>query len=234
MNFIQRAQELARKIPELKKLQDERHRLEQYEAHKEKLVAMTSVLAGLAFIAQELRVRGVEISGFKRPVQGMLSETMRVVDAFKKDRGVIIAPETIETFWHPLEGMPGRVKNVLEKVWKEYVQAKIPSGQTEILDILSKVQGFQVQVATVKKLRTDMSELGQKLPDEEDLEILDTLTEQVKHAWNELNGDGLPLAVLVFLKKAHTTGISLADLDSEVLEWLRNHSLMGKYVVRGR
>ena len=234
MNHIERARELCRKIPELKKLQDEKHKLDQYAAYREKLKNVAAVLAGLADIAGELRKRGAEVTGFKASVHGMRSETRRVTAAFGGDKSSIIAPLTIPTFWQPLEGMPKKIRAVLEKEWEKYVDSKIPSSQTDILETLSKVQGFAPQAVLVRRICSDMHSLGERLPQVDDFQRLDALADQVKQAWRDLHGEGLPPMVLEFLKKAHTSGFSLLHLDNEVLDWLKRQNLLGQYTIRGR
>lgn len=234
MNLIQRTHDLGKNIPKLKRLQDEKHRLEEYTAHKDVLLGVTQRLGLLADIAHELQKRGVVVTGLKTSILGLRKHAQKIDTAFRDDKTVVIAPETAESFWHPLKKMPQKVERELEKVWRKYVESKIPAGQTEILSILSRVQGFAGQAATVNSHRNAMRNLGNQLPQQDDFKTLDDLADQVEQAWKALNGDGLPPAVLNFLKKAHLHGISLADLDEEVLEWLRQQDLLNKYIVRGR
>ena len=234
MNSIERARDLSRKIPELKKLQDEKQWLDKYAAFRTKLEDLTTALEGLAGIADELRKKGWEVTGFKVAAQGMLTETRKVIAAFGNDKSSSIAPQTSQTFWTPLEAMPKKICNVLEKEWKNYVESKIPSDQTDILEILSKVQGFSDQTTTVHGLFSKMRSLGGQLPKKGDFELLDTLANQVQQAWESLDVDGLPPTVLDFLKKAHTNGFSLADLNDDVLNWLKEKNLLGQYAIRSK
>jgi len=234
MNCVERARAVGDSLPKLKRLKDEKSRLDEYTARKKILVGATEALEEYAIVAKELQERGTPVTGFKKSVLGHQKEVQRLIKAFREDRKVIIAPETTESFWHPLKLMPAKVKDELEKAWKKYVESMIPSGQVEILEILGRVQGFAGQAAAVNRLRNDMGRLGNQLPKQDDFQTLDNLAEQMKQAWNELNGEGLPPAVLNFLKKAHRNGISLADLDNDVLDWLRGQDLLGRYVIRGQ
>ena len=234
MNLIQRTQELGKSIPKLKKLQDEKHRLEEYTAHKNILMGATQELENLDAIANELQTRGVAVKGLKTSLLGLQRHVKAIETAFREDKGVIIAPETADTLWRQLKKMPSKVERELEKIWEKYVESKIPSGQTEILEILSRVQGFAGQAATVSKHRTAMRRLGNQLPKPEDFVTLDNLSVEVDTAWNALNGDGVPPTVLKFLKKAHPHGISLAEVTREIFDWLNDQNLLNNYIVRGR
>ena len=234
MNFIERAREVGDNIPKLKMLNDEKSRLDEYRARKMIVVGATETLGEHATIAKELQGRGALISGLKTSVIGLQQVVRRLIIEFRDDRTVIIAPEKVEFFWTPLKPMPEKVGRELKKVWKGYVESKIPSGQAEILQILSNVQGFADQAGMVKQCRENMRDLGDQLPKQEDFLTLDHLTERLTQAWSDLNGDGLPPAVLNFLKKAHMSGISLAELENDVLDWLRDQGLLGRYVIRGR
>lgn len=234
MSHIEQARELSRKIPELKNLLEENNKLEKYEAYREKLASVTTFLAGLSDIADELRKRGGEVASFKKPVQGVLAGTRRVATAFHEDKSTFLAPEIASSFWNPLEAMPKKIRVELEKEWEKYVDAKIPASQADILETLSKVPGFAHQAATVRSMCSELRSLGATLPQSDSFQKLDVLTEQLNQAWSELDGEGLPPTVLDFLKKAHANGFSLADLDNDVLDWLKKQNLLGHYTIRGK
>lgn len=234
MNHIVRARELCRMIPILKKLQDEKRNFDTYAAHRNRLSNRATMLAGLADIADELGKRGAEDIGFKRSAQGLMAKTHQIAEVFHEDKNVIIAPESEPTFWKPLEAMPKKVCEALEKEWESYVESKIPPSQAGILEILSKVRGFSDQAGTVRGLFAEIRAMGNSLPKEGDFERLDALTVRVKQAWNDLHGDGMPSQVLDFLKKAHTSGFSLTDLNNDVLDWLKKKNLLGQYAIRSK
>lgn len=235
MNHIERTRDLSRKIPELKKLQDEKHRLDQYTAFRAKLENVTTGMEGLADLAGELRKKGREGADIKRSVHGILLETRQVIASFNEDKSIILTENASNTFWRPLESMLKKINVALKNEWKAYVESKIPSSQADILETLSKVQGFAAQAAKVRALFSAMRSLEDELPQAGDFERLDTLAEQVKQAWDELHSDEMPPAVLGFLKNAHTpNGVSLLHLDQVVLDWLKNQNLLGQYTIRGK
>lgn len=234
MNHIARARELCQKIPGLKTIQDERHKFETYAAYRGKLNTIVTLLAGLADIADELRKRGGEDAGFKSSAGGVLARTRQIAQAFHEDKTIVIASQNTSVFWRPLEAMPKKIREALEKEWEKYVDSKIPPSQADILETLSKVQGFSDQASTVRSLFAEIRAMGNSLPKEGDFERLDALTVSVKQAWNDLHGDGMPSQVLDFLKKAHTSGFSLTDLNNDVLDWLKKKNLLGQYAIRSK
>jgi hypothetical protein len=234
MNLIQRAQELSLKIPLLKKLQVEKQKLDEYTARRDNLRNIKMVLEEFARIAEGLRHRGCDISDIVVSTQGMRKETKKLADTFRDNRTVIIAPESVATFWMPMDSMPKKVKRELEKAWKSYVESQIPSRQADTLTVLSYVPSFSTQAKEVLRHREGMQNLSRALPQDEDFVRLEKLSQMVRRAWENLDGEGLPPTVLNFLKKAHLNGIPMADMDNAVLEWLRQHNLLGKYIVRAR
>jgi hypothetical protein len=234
MNAMERARDLGQRIPKLQKLLAAKNKLDIYTAYKKVLSDVAGVLNIYAIIAGELRIRNAEVAGFKGSAIGMQKETRRIAEKFGDDANVIIAPETAYTFWEPLKRMPDKVKKELEISWTKYVETRIPPGQAEILEVLSRVRGLAAQVDAVSRRRADMHNLGRSLPSEEAFNRLDELALQVQQAWEDLDCEDLPVVVLTFLKKAHQNGISLADMGNEVFDWLRERNLLGTYVVRGR
>lgn len=232
MTYTDRATILSHKIPKLKELKNEKKRLDEYSERKKQLVEASQILGALSLVVDALRDRGGDVSGFKKSVLGLRKEVRRLGAAFEANPGVIIAPETTKTFWYQLNPMPDKVKKEIEKEWKKFVESQIPPIQADILTILSRVQGFSKQADLVSKQRAKMQDMGSALPQEGSFEALDELAKQVEEAWNALNGEGMPQSVLDFFKKAHFHGFSLADIDEEITDWLKEKNLIEKYVVR--
>lgn len=234
MTSVEKARDLAQRIPELKRLKGEQHRLARYKTRENLLHDANESLQEYAVSAIALHKNGEELKGCRKAVMGQLAEVRRISAAFKVDPASIDSKEIISTFWEPLRATPKKVEKEILQTWKGYVENRIPVIQAKILNILEKVPGFQQQVRKVNKKLVDMRSLGDKLPREEDFAAVDELALEITKAWQELEGDALPKPVLEFLHKAHSVGVDLASIDREVFDWLKENNLKGNYMVKAR
>ena len=232
MTLLDRAKTMSEALPRLQGLQQEQHRLKKYITREEQLRTEAVLLSGYNEITRELRAKGTEPAGFLDACRGHRRELQRVANEFKADPASI-DDQPAATFWEPLKGTSKKVKAGVLAAWKKYVEQNIPPIESGILSTLSDVPGMAKQAESVRQLLTKMKGFRDTLPDQGDFEKVELIATQIRKAWDDLNGEEVPQAVLDFLRSAHaSSGAQLAIMTTEVFNWLDTMNLLNNYVVK--
>jgi hypothetical protein len=125
-------------------------------------------------------------------------------------------------------------KTAIDGGWLAYATEHGPAGSIEVLDALSKLEQFQASVARIRLFRQTADELARKTPTDpkKAVESLELLTAGHRQAWAELNADGIPATVILFLRGCASRGVPLSDLSDEVVGWLKARELLGSFRIR--
>jgi hypothetical protein len=124
--------------------------------------------------------------------------------------------------------------DAIDAAWIKYVHAHDAIGSKDVLDALAKLPQFQMSVARILRCRRSIEELVHQTPTDPQRTIdrLRALKEEHRAAWSELDADGIPSVVILFLRACADRGAPLSELSDEVHKWLESRRLLGSFRVR--
>jgi hypothetical protein len=165
----------------------------------------------------------------------------RVIDLqrrYANDKNVVLDPFPGEDVrWvlnQPLSQLPQKVKAALISAWGSWSRVNIPDIDKDVLEILAGITALRDSVAILRNLKANAETVCASLPEgSEDVVHLRKLCEDISAVWHNLAGEGIPTAVLIFLRSAgNRDGAQFDLLTTEVLDWLVVHGLRDALRIR--
>jgi hypothetical protein len=224
--LLNRANELQAAI---KAVQDRSRRLEYVEGiHSlaQKLTERATDISGLLACRSALASRGAN-AGTSASFANSAAEAVRSVSRrIESDVAVSAEPGAFAPTFSALNRITTDLRGALRLAWNAYVDGRIPSLNSDVLDVLRRIGDLQQQVMRVEQRLKDLRARREVLPlRPEEIAAFDAGVEEVESLWHNLGGDSVPPEVLRFLQNSGTGGATLDSLNSVIVEWLRAHRL---------
>lgn len=239
MTLSQRAQAISATVRDLKALEIRAKQAELFEKRANDLelpaVNLRRLEAPIAvFLEQKIVATAVDVS----VVTAVKSRIKDLESRYLLDKNVMLDPFPNEDIRYvlnsSLQQLPDRLGAALLESWREWSRRQLPSVDDEVLTLLEKIQALCAPAREVKRLKQEAERLCSSLPtDKEAVTQLTALASAMTETWIRLTGEGVPLPVLAFLRKAITPeGARLQDLSQEVRSWMSEHGLSDSLRVR--
>ncbi|MCT7959439.1 hypothetical protein NG791_01875 [Laspinema sp. D1] len=225
---------LVEKAQQLSALADKKIQSEKYAQHREGFksrqqqieVAIDS-LEPLAKAVKIFSNRGLVDFDVSNQADALLGFISQVEKRFAKNPAWIIDNKNFkgDYFKSSVKSLTNSVTKHLERIWKQYLFQQMPSINDELLSLLGGIGSFSVNVQLIQQLKSRVDKV--KFPKtEREFEDLEHSIQHLKKCWEDLSGDDVPEAVLIFLRRAaDTEGAPLDLLTPEVTEWLDRHHI---------
>jgi len=239
MTLLQRAQSISTDICGLSALQKRAQQAELFERRANELegpaVSLRKLEPSIA-IFLELQVPANTID-----TQSVAAVKGRIKDLRSRyllDKNVMIDPFPKENIRYVLYGtldkLPTTSGDALLQAWDTWSRRQLPSVDDDVLTLLEKIEALRPSALIIRQLGGEAEGICSSLPtDREKVARLTTLGDNMRETWHNLTGEGIPLAVLAFLRRAITIeGAKLQDLTQEVLDWMSKHGLSNSLRVR--
>jgi hypothetical protein len=112
--------------------------------------------------------------------------------------------------------------------WKVHIEARSVTASSEVLTALGAVPQYKPVVAQIMSLKSQIATLATSLPQDPAaaLSQLNTLMDSYRTAWGGMTTDGIPPAVIGFLRATAGSGVALNQLTDEVRIWLEGRNLL--------
>lgn len=239
MTLLKRAQDLSNIVSELDGLQKRAKQAQLFERRANELETPSVELQQLEpsiHVLQELQIRAQTIESQTVAAVGGRINDLRT--RYLLDKNVMIDPFPKENIryvlYAALEQLPDKALDALLKAWGEWSRKQLPSVDDDVLMLLERIEALRTPVLNIRRLLADAEGICSVLPkDRESVVRLTALGDTMRDTWHNLTGDGVPLTVLAFLRKAITAeGAKLQDLTQEVLGWMSEHGLSNSLRVR--
>jgi len=179
-------------------------------------------------IAQEFQRRGIAVQFDRSRLTSISKQLSLIFAAYREDpQSIVAATEQRYTFWEPLKTLPNEIHAALLQAWSEYVRSVLPRQQTELLETLGKVPGFNERIKQITRLDREAALLGRQLPQTpEEIDRIAAIASELKTTWAQLPTEGIPADVRDFLTAAVEGNARLAQLTGPVVEWLQFNNLV--------
>lgn len=226
--LLQLAESLRKKMVKVQNAEASKHTLELWRPLSENLPEYREQLKALVGAMLLMQSHGLLPGGRIGSLQ--LSKLLKQLGELREC--LLQHPEKVmqKSRWAKTEVEIKGAANTLEKnlmtAWRAYL-ASIAPMLDDWLPFF-QVNRFGPQLSNIKTLRGELNALADTLPtDEEVLQRAQLKGRQLHELVKQLDFGDIPPAVQAFLKRTldSFTGATLADLDPEVLSWLREKKL---------
>ena len=157
-------------------------------------------------------------------------------DLFYVDPAVLDSPpfNLKYEFFDRLSGLSTFAREALDEAWRSYVDAQGVNSSSEVLDALMKLSQFRASVIAIKACRERIDRLASQTPSDVQgaVKTLGGLVQEHRLAWSAISADGIPEAVIKFLRSSAAEGIPLSEFTDEIRKWLDSKGLLSAFRVR--
>lgn len=130
-----------------------------------------------------------------------------------------------------IKGITSELDEQLNQAWINYLVQRMPSTNSEMLNLLVRIETFKPTVQKIRDLNDQIQR--KKLPqNSEEFEHIERLIALLREHWHSLSSDEVPETVLHFLKAAVDLGAPLNLLTPEVRHWLDCHDISDTLRIR--
>ena len=127
-----------------------------------------------------------------------------------------------------LKNIESEIRDRLQKQWQDFIENKKPSINMEQLNVLEQIPDLSNVVYKLKEKLEQLDELKDELPlEEDDFKLVISSSSEMDQLLKQLSSSNIPDSVSNFLRKAGTIeGIDLAEITTEILDWLKENNLI--------
>lgn len=198
--------------------------LNKFRDRENKIIPLVEELRPLVVALRAFREKGVGDCNSSQKADILLIEVSATLAEFQKDRGWLLEKFKSNTLQSKVVAVRNDLEAHLKLAWTEYKRQRMPNTNSELLELLAKIETFKPTVQTIQKLLNYLNAIV--FPkDIQDFEQIDQRIDNLSIAWNSLRSSEVPEAVLTFLRAAATHGATIDLLTSEVQSWLHEHGI---------
>ncbi|MEA5511953.1 hypothetical protein VB715_19455 [Crocosphaera sp. UHCC 0190] len=173
------------------------------------------------------RSKGLISVDFAPLVENLLNLVQLTVKHYQENPEWIIDNQNFNRskFQSSINKLTSTIETQLLEIWKNYLKRKLPSTNSEFLNILDQIDQFKPTIQRIRQLEIQIS--SEEFPKyQERFDHIENLIQQLNDTWNTLNAENVPDEVLKFLKAAGSnTGASFNLLTPTVEAWIKEHRL---------
>ena len=236
MNLLERSEKLAAVVVEINALAAIADRAEAIRSRATQFESALDELRLSAGSARHLRDRGVAVECELKAagVRHFLSQLLGEVNA---DPAAILAAKDIHPkMLAPLAKIASILQEAADQAWRRHVRQQLPEVRGDLLDALTRVPALRSKVERFRVLRERALAGSERTPTTDaEFNAVELLVKHCNQAWRELDSEGIPKEVLIFLREAATPrGASLSKLTPTIVSWLEANNLAEAFGVRIR
>ena len=233
--FEERAERLVKRIENARTRMELANHAEALESRAKQLEELAQSVNDALRIRALLHRGGVAVDSQPK-TPGLRAFAARLREVAVRDPKALIGSsgEFGQQFKRPLEQFVNGLRVMMVRAWERHVyehSCQVPSE----LDVFEKLEGFRQSVRRIRECTRQRDEVRHQLPRSlNDLEHANQTLQQLQEAVAALGDDGIPVPVREFLSLAGRSGAPLESASSDVLDWLREHGLIGQFIVTTR
>ena len=238
MNLFERASTVERKLAELKVLDQ---RATEFEALRERRDALRNALRTFRVANDRLKgFRALKLcSGIQPAVAAKVSEAaLELSKAFAIDRrsSTLTAGQRWKKFLAELQRVQDSADALSKSTWQEFIQTEVAlKSPTELeREIPPSPENRAAFALYCEKFSDSEGKLRQSQGGASQIPAIRAAVKDALAAYSQLKFD-YPPAVAEFLRQSMTpTGVPLDRVSGELLDWLRERNMLGRYAVRNK
>ena len=206
--------------------------LGKFRDRQSRIAPLAQELSSLVTALRAFREKGLANFDCSQKADLLLVEVVTTLAEFQKNRGWLIEQFKSTVLQNRVSALKSELEGYLKQAWTDYKRQRIPNINDELLVLLARIETFKPTVHTIQRLLNQLKIID--FPkDAQQFEQIEQAINDLGTAWNSLNSNEVPEAVLKFLRAAATTdGAAIDLLTSEVQGWLDGHSISQFFRIR--
>jgi hypothetical protein len=236
--LLERAQGLADRITRYRNLKGMADEAEQFETRANQFSNVSERLTATHDALRRFREAGIEVAFVPADAAGLAAKAKTLRVAVQENPAVLGDPpfDLKYQFTDRLVALSSAADRAITEAWKRYVDERSDLHSEDVLNALAALPQFKAGVAKIRQCRANIAVLGASLPADPSTAVarLSVLVDEHRTAWAELRADGIPDAVVAFLRACAAEGAPLSGLTDEVRTWLESRNLLSAFRIKIR
>lgn len=228
-----RAKQLIELSEEKIKLVKYADQVEGFKTRQKEFEKAVEALLPRANTLKVFRQNSIIDGNFEQKVEQISQFVNLSLKSFVQSPEWIIEPQNFKgnILERSIKGITSELDEQLNQAWKNYLVERMPSTNSEMLNLLVRIEAFKPAVQKIRDLNDQIQH--KKIPqNSEEFEHIARLIAQLREHWHSLSSDEVPETVLHFLKAAVDLGAPLNLLTPEVRNWLDRHNISDTLRIR--
>ncbi len=234
--LLSQARDLTAKIGDYTRLKANAGAAKEFETRARQFADAADKLQDARETIKRMRKAGIEVNFTPKDGKALMDKAAALRATLENDPAKLNDPpfNLKYDFTDRLYGICSAADEVVLAAWKAHVAANSETAPSDVLTALGAVPQYKPVVARIGTIKTQIETLGNRLPQnpEAGLTLLTTLMASYRTAWAEMTADGVPPAVIGFLRAAAAGGAPLNQLTDEVREWLEGRKLLHVFRIK--
>ncbi|MBW4667348.1 MAG: hypothetical protein KME60_07915 [Cyanomargarita calcarea GSE-NOS-MK-12-04C] len=231
--LVEKSQELIELSKYKKDLQKFANNLKTFQTRQKQIndavVTIQPLVEALAAFRQRNIIDALSDNLTKR-VDTLLAFIITAEEKFKNDPDWILDNTNFKENFLNINSLKALIDKLLTEAWKSYRDQEMPSTNSEILNVLSKVEAFKYTVQQIRNLDAEIKKIIYPQNNSQ-FTIYEQKIAQLKQSWDTLKSDDFPEAVLDFIRVTANQGTTLKLLTPEVQDWIIQHKIADNFKI---
>lgn len=231
--LLERAEKLTGKITRYQQLKAAATQAEQVRTRAEQIGKVADKFGRARRVIDDFNSAGVAVDFLPKSMQTLVDNANKLRTIATENPAELANPpfDMRNEFTDRIIGIADGALKRADERWRRYVADNTPAGADELLDALAKLSPVPDSVFRIQRTKRDMEALAAKRPADpvQAVAQLQSLATEQRAAWDELDTDSIPPAVIRFIGDCAGNGVPLTRLTDEVRDWLRSHELLGAF-----
>ena len=235
--LLERAAGLADKITRYQQLKAAANEAEKFRTRAVQAGQAATLIVQAKAAIHRFTAAGISVDFVPANVEALVekAETLLTIAA-ENPAGLADPPFNFRyDFADRVSGVAAAANKALVEAWRRHVAENGPGGSDEVLEALARLPQLRLGVVRIRRLRDEVARLAADAPSDPEAAVLRlaTLVSEHRAAWADLTADGIPRAVIAFIRNSGSEmGAPLSLLTEEVRDWLASRDLLGAFRIR--
>jgi len=234
--LVEKSQELIELSKQKKDLQKFANNLKTFQTRQKQINDAVAVIQlpveALVTFRQRNIIDIALTQNLTKKADALLNFIITAEENFKNDPDWILDNTKFNgnVFKQNVDGLKASIDKLLTEAWRSYLGQHMPSTNSEILSVLSKVDNFKYSVQQIRSLDAEIKKIVYPINNSQ-FAIYEQKIAQLRQSWDTLKSDDFPDAVLDFIRVTANQGTSLKLLTPEVQSWINQHNIADNFKI---
>ena len=236
--LLERAAGFAARITQYHNLKGTADDAGQFQTRADQFGNVSERLTRTRDALRRLKDAGIGIAFVPADAAGLAAKAKTLRAAVQNDPAVLRDPpfDLKYEFTDRLVSISSAADRAMDEAWKRYVCERSDLESDDVLNALAALPQFRASAAKIRQCRANIAALTASLPPEPATAVarLSALVDEHRTVWAELTADGIPDAVIAFLRACAAEGAPLSGLTDELRSWLESRNLLSAFRIKVR
>jgi hypothetical protein len=234
--LLDQAKDISAKIGDYTRLKINAGAAKEFETRASQFASAADKLQRACQSIKRLREAGVTVDFVLKDGAALADKAAKLRSALKEDPAKLNDPpfNLKYDFIDRLNGICDAAGEVVRAAWRAHLEAHSETASSDVLTAFGAVPQYRLVVARIMNVKSQIGMLSSSLPQDPAaaLSQLDKLMDSYRTTWGEMSADGIPPAVIGFLRAAAGSGAALNQLTDEVRSWLEGRNLLHVFRIK--